>query len=761
MSGQWHWLVIVCSLAYVAKSTDFPLIFLPIILLIFLHKKFKPLFILFLVLLFCFFYLLIVPNKWELTWTEDIVTFRGNIVKPPKETNKTIQLVIQPENSPVRIEALHFKTEGTIPLQDIHPGMTCEFTGKLQEIQRATNPGQFDYKGYAQTDNIYGQIVLEPPYLHGCSGSNLFTNLYAIRHKMIERITLHSSEESNAWLLALLFGDRSAIPDDVTQLFQEWGLSHLLAISGLHVGLLAACFYFLCLYIFRLSYERTTMILICFFSLYPLLSGGAPSVWRSSLFYVIILIFSLSNKKWSFTDLLSVVFLLMIIVDPIIIEKIAFQFSFIVTFTILLSRNILKGLSIHWGSLVISLISMLAILPIQLYHFYQLQPLSVLVNFFVIPYFSIFVMPTLLVLVITMPFNPIHTFLDFLFIQVHERFLDVLFIVDELLLDPWVVGQFPLEYFLVYYCFFFLMMKAWDSGLLKKSFIYGLLLTLLVMIVSVTPFLKNEARITMLDIGQGDAIVVETSKREGVYLIDAGGTFSFLDNQPSNQVFKQVIDPYLKYRGITSIDGIFLTHEDTDHIGSVPFILDQYKVDTIYTHPYFDPDILRQFQAISPQTKFEFLITGESYGVKGFTFTVLHPGHDSKDRNENSLVLYANFGQIEGLLTGDIGVETEELIVNKLTPLQVDFIKVAHHGSNTSTGQYFLEKVNPNAAFISVGRNNRYGHPHDEVLERLEKNDIAVWRTDKHGAISIKINQGSGTITTYLPYDEVERVDEH
>src|SRR5699024_9576351 len=124
-------------------------------------------------------------------------------------------------------------------------------------------------------------------------------------------------------------------------------------------------------------------------------------------------------------------------------------------------RKILKGMSVQWASLIISLISMLAILPIQLYHFYQVQPLSVLVNFLAIPYFSIFVMPVMLILMITSFIYPIHSLIDFLFVQVHESFISVLLMVDEKLSDPWVIGQFPLEYFIFYYLFFFYMMKKW------------------------------------------------------------------------------------------------------------------------------------------------------------------------------------------------------------------------------------------------------------------------------------------------------------
>lgn len=756
MNGKWHWLVMVCSLAYIAKSSNYPLVIFFALLLFLFLKRLQPLFVLFLVFFFAVSYLYLVPKPFELAWNDENVLFRGKIVEPPKETNQTIQLVIQPDNSPLYIQAIHFKNEESISYRHISPGMSCEFTGELQEIQRATNPGQFDYQAYIQKDNIYAQIVLQSPYLEHCRESGLLTNLYALRNKMMGYISVHASETSSAWQLALLFGERSNIPEDVTRLFQEWGLSHLLAISGLHVGLLAACFYFVCIYVLRFSYEKTTVILLVFFSFYPLLSGGAPSVWRASLFYVSLLFLALLNKKWSFTDLLSLVFLLMIFINPLTIEKIAFQFSFIVTYTILLSRKILKGMSVQWASLVISLISMLAILPIQLYHFYQVQPLSVLVNFLAIPYFSIFVMPVMLILMITSFIYPIHSLIDFLFVQVHESFISVLLMVDEKLSDPWVIGQFPLEYFIFYYLFFFYMMKKWELNQLKISFLYGILITTLLLLVSIFPYWKEEDNITMLDIGQGDSIVIETSKRQGVFIMDAGGTYSYVDGQPSDRVFKQVIDPYLKSRGITFINGIFLTHEDMDHIGSVPFLLEHYNVGMIYTHPYFDKDILKRLKSLSPQTGIEFLKAGETYTIDGFTFTVLHPEKDYKDTNENSLVLYTNFNQIQGMLTGDIGVESEKYIVSKIKPLEIDFLKTAHHGSNTSTGDIFLERVQPKVALISVGANNRYGHPHEDVLERLKRNSTTILRTDKHGAITIKISGRSGTISTYLPYDEVK-----
>ncbi|WP_163537807.1 DNA internalization-related competence protein ComEC/Rec2 [Gracilibacillus sp. YIM 98692] len=640
--------------------------------------------------------------------------------------------------------------------QSFKTGSTCRLSGAFQPISSQRNPGQFNFQQYLADQGISKQFELSQDKEQYCQGSSMEQFIYDLRNSLKSQVKEKVDPLTFAWFNALMLGDREALSDDTVRLFQKWNLSHLLAISGLHVGLIITYFYLMFVYIFRLTIDKVTVWLCFFLPIYPLLAGSAPSVWRASILAFIILLLQRFRIQIPFIQTLSIVFLLLVCMDPYIVYSLAFQFSFIVTYAIVLSKKILIAKEhTFWGMLDISLISLLVILPIQLQQFYEFQPLSILVNVLVIPYFTFFVLPFFLFLLFVLALPFLVPLLDRLFVFVHTEMLNVLIYIDQFFGDSWVIGYISFVSLLLYYFLCILFMIFFEKNDKRKAFIIGGILVCFLICMKLSPYINPYGSITMLDIGQGDAIIIELPYRKGVYMIDAGGTMTNDYSESSDRNFKQIIEPYLKYRGIDQLDALVLTHADHDHVGSVPYLLTHIPVNYLITSPYFNKELVNRYKEISPHLIHQKVQAKEYMELGGHPFLILHPDKKEENANENSLVLHSEFGGLSFLFTGDLGAENEEGLEYLFSDSKVDILKVAHHGSNTSTSDIFLDKINPQFAFISVGKDNRYGHPHHEVISRLEDRNVYIFRTDQHGAITYKFTKRSGTISTFLPYDKV------
>ncbi|MFD2046125.1 DNA internalization-related competence protein ComEC/Rec2 [Ornithinibacillus salinisoli] len=633
-------------------------------------------------------------------------------------------------------------------------GATCRVFGSLGLPDKSSNPGQFDYRSYLATQGITYQLIVESIEDISCQGSSPFiSKIFQWKVLLQEGLSELYSTETYAWINALVLGNDDFIAEDTIEIFRKWGLSHLLAISGLHIGLVVALIYFVLIKLSILTKEKAQWTITFVLPLYALLAGGQPSVWRASLMVLMIVLLSKLKRVYSSIDIISMVFILLIIFDKYIVYHIGFQLSFLVTFTILLSREwLLETQSLFFQMLKISFISQIVIIPLQFLYFSSVQPLAILLNVIVVPYFSFFVIPFMFILVFFSLFPFVAKIFDQLFIFVHEKlFVSFLEVIDHYVYFPWINGSFPLSIAVVFYALVLLMMKNIQLHKSMLAFRYGVLLTVLIMYVICRPYFSPNGSVTMLDIGQGDAIVIELPYREGVILIDAGANFTFDQMEPGEKVFTQIIKPFLHTKGIVKLDAIFISHEDVDHYGSVGYLLEEFIVEQIFISPYFElpPSELLTWKKLG--TEINRVQKGEEVIVGEKSFYVLEPSENKGSSNENSLVIYSEFGGQNWLFTGDIGKITEENMMKNYPELVVDILKVAHHGSHSSTDKYFIETIEPDYALISVGKNNRYGHPAKEVLQTLEEADVTILRTDLDGAVFFHFGHESGTFYKYVP----------
>jgi competence protein ComEC len=690
----------------------------------------------------------------DITESAEKQQLKGKIINEVDFSQKKIEFILQKETGQNTL-VLYFPQDNESSLRfnngaQLKYGADCIIYGDKEIPEEARNPGQFNYREYLLTKDIKTQVIVSSLDDINCEDSAFFHRFYSLRLMLFHYVEENISSHTAAWINALVLGDDSNIDDDTIELFQRWSLSHILAISGLHIGIIVSLVYFLLIKLNVVTKEKAAWIMLLFLPVYAILAGGEPSVWRASTMVFVFILLNKFKLHLSLTDVLSIVFLLLILIDPYIIYHVGFQLSFAVTFGLLLSRNWISSAKyMLLQTLQISFIAQMMILPLLITYFSYFQPLSILLNVIVVPYFSLFVIPGMFILLLIAPFTFLTGIFDQIFIFIHGYFLSFVTFIDAHFNFPWITGSMPIIFIIGYYVFLFAMMFFLEKKDRKKSFVYGLCICLLMTALLIQPYLSSEGRITMLDIGQGDAFVIELPYRRGVIMIDAGARFSFEDMEPNKNVYNQIIKTYLYSRGIRQIDAIFISHEDIDHMGSLSFMVEELDIEQILISDYFRMDEKTALHWLGSDAEIRRISKDEKLKIGGQNFYVLAPLSDKQGANENSLVLYTEAGGKQWLFTGDIGKEEEKEIIKQYPNLDADVLKVAHHGSDTSTDISFIESLNPKYALIPVGQNNSYGHPSREVLDRLGK--TIILRTDKNGAVQFRYKQNEGTFYKFLP----------
>ncbi|WP_339228186.1 DNA internalization-related competence protein ComEC/Rec2 [Oceanobacillus sp. FSL K6-2867] len=764
MKGYWHvaaFAVGAATLRIYFENDWIIVAFLLWIFYLYFYERLKKLPIFTSLILF-FFFSVYIPSPTAIqspkTFSDKTAHYAGEIISPVQLTNDKLEFVIEEQHSKHRILILYFpEASNQETMSEPNPGSlkygaSCIIKGSMELPNESRNPAQFDYRDYLLKNGITYQLILQDLADLECEGSKFLERFYMLREQLVTHVESRFSPYTASWLTAIVFGDDSTMDSETEDLFQRWSLSHIIAISGSNIALIVALFYFLLIKLNLLTHEKAQWLMIFFLPVYALLAGGEPSVWRAAIMVVLFILLNKFKLRFSYTDILCIVFILLILFDKNIIYHVGFQLSFIVTFAILLSRNWLgKTESAIWQVLQISFVSQMVIIPIQFAYFSIFQPLSIILNLIVIPYFTIVVIPLMYILV-PLSFLPdlFINMLDALFVNIHQLIIALITLIDAVLYFPFLTSGFPFIAILIYFGLFIWFMRELEYGMLRRAFRSGLLLSLLIMSIVARPYFSSEGTVTMFDIGQGDAFLIELPYRKGVMMIDAGSRFSFEDMEPTDSVYQQILRPYFNSRGIKELDAIILTHEDMDHIGSVEFLLKEMKIEQLIVSSYYDLSAMQAWSEIQKQPELVQVKGGELLTISGQPFYVLAPVDDRASSNENSIVIFTEFGGVNWLFTGDITKEEERELIQNYPNLPVDVLKVAHHGSSTSTDENFIQATDPSFALISVGLNNSYGHPTSEVLETLENVHAVTLRTDQHGAVQFKYRSDGGTFFPFL-----------
>ncbi len=605
-------------------------------------------------------------------------------------------------------------------------GSTIKVTGTLKKPNNNTLFNTFNYRKYLYSQNI-SYIMTSEKITILSTETNTF---YSIQNFIRNHIQNYKTKD---YLEAFILGDKNNIDEDVMNSFQNNGISHLLSISGMHISLLSLIILFLLNKISKRKLFNYFLVIICLI-FYALLTGLSPSVVRATLLFIALTINKVFNLKIKTIYLLIIICDLALINNPYIIYNVGFQFSYIVSFYLILFQKLInKKNNYITKTFIISFISFLAGLPIMIINFHQINFLSPLINVLFVP----------LVSIIVFPFSLITLFIPFFDIPL-KLLIDLM---EKISLNISTIDSFVIVFRHInthIFIFYYILITYSLYCLLKKQ-INGLILLFIIFVIHANfNYLTENGYITMLDVGQGDSILIVLPHNKGNVLIDTGGKLDFNNKTKTTTQINNSIS-YFKSEGINVINYLILTHGDYDHMGESINLVNNFKVENVIFNCGSFNDLEKELITVLDNKKIKYYTCIKKLNIDKYKLQFLNTGIYN-DENTGSSVLYFNYNNKKILFMADASKEREKDILKNYNLKDIDFLKVGHHGSNTSSSNKFISSINPKYSLISVGKNNMYGHPKETVLDILKNSKI--YRTDKDGSIKIKLNKNGYKIRT-------------
>ena len=582
--------------------------------------------------------------------------------------------------------------------------------GEISVPNNNTIPNNFNYKDYLYHKYIYYIIKIDKIKIIS-KNDNIFLNIKNSIYKRIDTI------KYNDYLYAFILGKSYYIDSEVLNNYKINGITHLFALSGLHVSMFSSIILFILKKIKlneKLSYFITSLFLIFF----AFIASFTPSIIRSVLFFILS---SINNVYYLYIKpkyLLYIVFSILIFINPFYIYDTGFILSFCISFFILLFNEKNKINNNLLSILVISILSTLSSLPIIINMSYEINILGFINNLFFIPYVTYIVFPLSIIVVFISKLSFILNFLIIIMEYVSK-------VSSNIFNIKLIFPKMSLFLIIIYYVLLILIVKKIN---LKKIFI--IYLSFLYFRYN---FDKNNY-VYFIDVGQGDSALIVTKNNKSI-LIDTGGKVG-----SNYSLMKSNVIPFFKSIGIRKLDYLFITHGDYDHAGYGIDLVNNFNVKNKFTNKGKYNSLEKKLNIKSFNNSYIKIDNVEIYSLNSKLYN---------NENSDSLVLLVIIDNYKLLFKGDASINTEKDIMNNYDIGDVFILKVGHHGSKTSSSEEFINSVNPKYSIISVGKNNKFGHPNKEVLDNLSNSKI--YRTDIDGSIMFKIKKDKLRIETYSP----------
>lgn len=626
--------------------------------------------------------------------------------------------------------------------------LKIKLTGKLTVPEKNRNQFQFNYQQFLYRKRIHWILkaetiqVIEQPV-----SFKEKLNFNYIRSTLLNYVDKTMSVKTAQYMKTLLFAEMASLDQATMQSFKNIGIVHLLSISGLHIQFLLTGLIY-SFWRIGITKETTFYYMLVILPVYGSLTNWGTSVYRAVVMSLILLVSSHFKWKMSNLDAWSWTMLSALLIDPYQLYSVGFQLSYVLSLTLLiLSQTFLsRSRPALVNNLLISFILMLVSIPILSFHFFEFSWIGVFANLLFVPIFAWLLLPVLIGLF----------FLSF-FLQGSLIFSGIVKSLDGILgmlegTVHWlsnrpfamiVTGRVPLFLTSLFILSLLYFLMTLENKKRKRRYSIGLLFVVLITFVAYqrySPF----GEVILIDVGQGDAVLIKEPFGRGNYLIDTGGMLAFEkedweEKEKPTSVASRTLIPVLKAHGLSSLDQVFITHGDEDHMGALEELSETIQIKELL----FPAGTTNKAAFLQTVLKLkstgtfiqEVLASTKKRSSVNQSLSVLWPFVPGQGENNDSMVLYGKIGSFYWLFTGDLEEEGEKKIVQHYPELKVDVLKVGHHGSRTSSTKPFLDLINPQKALISCGLKNRYRHPDPDVLLQLQQTNAHIYRTDLDGAV--------------------------
>lgn len=627
-------------------------------------------------------------------------------------------------------------------VEKLEYGSIIKINAQYTEATRDRNYGGFNYKTYLRTKKIYGIFNVEDVEIVKNGSDNIIIKLRKyIKSKLREKLKKENSELA----ISLIVGDRTHISSEVEDNFKKANLMHMLAISGAHFSYVILIATFISN---RLQHKRLgQLIQIIAIIFFMNLTGNTASVVRAGIMSILLIGSSICKRQNDSLNNIAISAIIQIINNPYIIFDSGFMLSYSGVLGIILFYKKISE-HIHFKSIALTISANIFIIPIMIYNFHTISGSFIISNICASWLLGIIIILEFISLCI--PIKLLYMILDLLIMMLRK----IAEICANIPFAQMYVPRYAIFFVIVIYILIFC------RKLKCKKYVYSFLTigVSILLIVNFTDVYQDRMRINFIDVGQGDSCLIRYKGTN--IMIDSGGSLSKNKDGKSYDIGENVLNNYLLNRGITRLDYIMASHFDEDHSQGFVFLLKNMKVkNVIISEQYKTSSIYEQFKQICKKQNIQIIYvkSGDEIRIKDLAFKILHP--KSKENqisenplNNNAIVCMVKYKNRRILFTGDIEKVAENEMVKEYTNgLKADILKVGHHGSKTSTTKEFLDLINPSVALIGVGQNNKFGHPNEDVIKRLEEKNIQIYRTDEMGEISVIIDKnGKIKINTHI-----------
>lgn len=579
-------------------------------------------------------------------------------------------------------------------------GDILDIEGVLKEIEAPTNFKLFNYKKHYNKQGIFYRLDIRKSTK---KGESLKPRLL-VKKYIFNRV---KDLDSSSYLSSLILGNKDYIDKDAMDDYKDIGIIHIFSVSGMHIVFLIA--------ILEKIFNKNKMIYIIFILIIYYEIIVSVSILRSIVYFLLKYV---NEKLYLRLSKLKIIFLILItllLINPNYLYSVGFYYSVIISSSIIYYVDKRKSKYLFFE---IPILCFIVSVPINLYLYSEINLISIIANIIVVPFFSLVIYPisllTLIFPFLDQAFSGLINILEYISSLFSSMNLNIVMIKPSLIV------------IFIYYLFIILFF------LNKKIIIY---LTILLLIHYNYNFIFPSSYLIMLDVGIGDSFFLYHNNKS--ILIDTGGN--------NYEIAKNITIPVLKGYGIRKIDLLILTHGDYDHMGEAINLVKNYKVDKVVLNCGEFNELESELINVLNKNNIRYYSCIDELNIGADKLYFLNT-KNYKNENDNSIVIYTEISNYKFLFMGDAGIKREKDILDKYNLYSIDFLKVGHHGSNTSSSKDFINVTKPKYSLISVGKNNRYGHPKDEVLKTLMNSKI--YRIDLDGSIEIKLNKNGYKIMT-------------